>query len=135
MEEELTVLILDDANVSSFVGDRVHWLRQPQSVKVFPHLNLQVISDPRSYHMKGPSGVVKTRIQADVRAETYGTAKQTMRALYARLSGFKGLRGSIEFMGIFVSAGRDLNEETAESERQLFRISADLEISWKETGV
>lgn len=130
MEEALTALLLDHAPLQALLGGRVHWLVQPRDAAGFPYLNLQVVSDPHLYHMAGSSTLRRTRVQADIRAETYAGAKTVARGLNALLSGYRGVHAGVGFQGIFVGGARDLSERTAGGERQLFRISADLEISW-----
>ncbi|MFW2541531.1 DUF3168 domain-containing protein [Primorskyibacter sp. 2E107] len=134
MEEALTALLLGHAPLQALVGTRVHWLTQPRGVTGFPYLNLTVISDPRSYHMGGESALRQSRVQADAWAETYAGAKDVGRALGGFLSGYRGVSDGINFQGVFVGDDRDLTDRTTGEERQLFRISVDLQISWnKET--
>jgi Protein of unknown function (DUF3168) len=136
MIEALTALLLGHAPLQATVGDRVHWLLQPRGVSGFPYLNLTVISDPRSYHMKGQSSLRQTRVQVDIWAETYTAAKAVAGVVTDEgfLSGFTGSSLGINFQKIGVGDERDLTDQTTGEERQLFRISVDLEISWnKET--
>ncbi|QBF32146.1 DUF3168 domain-containing protein [Thalassococcus sp. S3] len=132
MEEALTTLVLGHAPLRDLVGGRVHWLRQPRDAEGFPYVNLTLVSDLHAYHMEGPSGLHRTRVQTDTWAETYGTATSVRRALTDHLSGFRGREGAIRFQGIFVGEARDFNDETTGGERQLFRASVDLDISWNE---
>lgn len=134
MEEALTALLLGLVPLQAHVGDRIHWVRQPSAVGHFPYLNLTVISDPRSYHMKGESALRSTRVQADFWAETYSATKAAQEAMTDALSGYSGVQSGVRFQGIFIGEDRDLTDKTTGEERQLFRISVDLLISWnKET--
>ena len=132
MEEALTDLLLGHAPLQAIVGKRVHWLLQPRGVSGFPYLNLTVVSDPRAYHMAGQSGLRQTRVQVDMWAETYAAAKAASRVITdeAFLSGYAGKKGGINFQKIGIGGERDLTDQTTGEERQLFRISVDLEISW-----
>jgi hypothetical protein len=50
------------------------------------------------------------------------------------LSGYAGTTAGIVMQKVGVAGERDLTDQTTGEERQLFRISVDLEISWnKET--
>jgi len=134
MEEALTALLLGHAPLQVLVGTRIHWLLQPRQVSGFPYVNLTVVSDPRSYHMAGQSGLRKTRVQMDVWAETYSAAQAVERVITDFLSGFRGSEADTNLQGVFIGGARDLTDQTTGEERQLFRISVDLEISWnKET--
>ncbi|WP_136441632.1 tail completion protein gp17 [Pacificoceanicola onchidii] len=130
MNEALTALMLGHAPLAALVENRVHWRMQPRSVSGFPYVNLAVISDPRAYHMAGASALRSTRVQVDAWAETYAAAKAVSRTVDDFLSGYRGTSGGIHFQGVFVSDERDLTDKTTGEERQLFRISVDLQISW-----
>jgi len=123
-------LLLGHAPLAALVGNRVHWLVQPRSVTGFPYVNLTVVSDPRSYHMKGETGLRKTRVQVDAWAETYEGAKAVADAVTDYLSGYSGAINGTAFQSIFIVGSRDLTDSTTGEERQLFRISVDLETSW-----
>jgi len=133
MEEALTSMLLGHAPLQALVGARVHWLMQPRDVSGFPYLNLQVVSDPRTYHMKGQTGLRQTQVQFDVWSETYSVTKSVVDVITDDqfLSGYQGSSNGIDFRGIFVSGKRDLTDSTTGEERQLFRASVDFEISWK----
>ena len=131
MKEALTSLLLGDAALQALVAGRIHWLRQPRQAEGFPYVNLTMISDPRSYHMAGPSRLRTTRVQLDVWAETYAEAEAVKEAVDDLLGGYRGTLGRVRFQGIFLGGERDLNDQTTGEERQLFRINVDLSISWK----
>ncbi|WP_037437158.1 tail completion protein gp17 [Sinorhizobium fredii] len=122
MEEALVSLLLSAAGVTSLVGTRINWLRKPQSDDGVPYIVLQRIDGDRDYHMRGPSGYVTSRVQADVYGITYGSSKKTARALVALLSGY---RGGI-FQGIFIDSERDLPAADPGEVTNLFRTSVDL---------
>lgn len=134
IEEALTALLLAHVPLQAQVGSRIHWGRQPRDVRGFPYVNLSVVSDPRGYHMKGQSDLRQTRVQVDVWAEHYADATGVERVISDHLSGFVGVQSGAKIQGIFISEARDLTDQTTGEERQLFRISVDLEMSWnKET--
>lgn len=120
MEEALIAFILADAGVTAAVGNRVYWVQRPQASEV-PAIVLTRIGGLRDYHTQGPSGLISSRVQADVFAKTYGAAKAASRALIACLSGHKGGR----FQGAFVDGERDFYE----GDQALHRVSIDFLIS------
>lgn len=122
MEEALVNLLLSAAGVTSLVGTRINWLRKPQSDDGDPYIVLQRIDGDRDYHMRGPSGYVSSRVQADVYGTTYASSKKAARAMITVLSGH---RGGI-FQGIFIDSERDLPAADAGEVTNLFRTSVDL---------
>lgn len=128
MEEAITFLLLGDAGVTALVGNRVHWLRLPQSVGEKPYINLQRVTGRRDYRMQGASGLVSSRLQIDAWGETYSSAKHSARAVIAALSGYRGIVNGTEIQGGFVDTERDLNDADAGDVNRLYRVSVDIEI-------
>jgi hypothetical protein len=122
MEEALIALLLGAPALAALTGPRVYWVRKPQTVAGRPYVVLQRIDGVPFYHMQGASDYTASRVQADVYAETYTTAKKTARALIAAISGHSGGM----FQGVFVDAERDLSASDAGEVTPLFRVSVDL---------
>lgn len=122
MEEQITTLL------ASVAGGRRFWGRAPQGVAL-PYIVLQRISGIRDNLMSGPSGYVQSRVQFDVYAATYNTARATARALVAAVSGHRS--GTIQ--GIFIDAERDLSAADTGEVSHLFRVSIDAQIHHQET--
>lgn len=131
MRDAFTSLMLGHAPLVAWVSDRVHWSMQPAQVDRFPYINLTVVSDPRRYHFQGVSDLRQTRVQLDVWAESCGEAVEVEAVVDAFLSGFSGDVDGISFRAIMLDQSGDLTDRNAGSERQLFRQSVDLFISWK----
>lgn len=129
--EALTALLMGDEGLRVVVGQDIHWMVQPRSGVSLPYVNLQRVSDPIDYHSLGESDLRQTRVQVDIWAETYSTALRADSLLRRAVSGFRGVKGEVNFRLIRVENARDLTDKTAGAESQLFRISMDLEISWK----
>lgn len=68
--EAVTYRLLHDAAVTAIAQARVNWMVRPQS-EALPAVTLQVVSDPRTSHLKGEDDARFTRLQADCWAETY----------------------------------------------------------------
>lgn len=128
MEAALTSLLLADAGLTALVGDRVHWLRLPQDVDVKPYVNLQRVSGPRDYTMRGPSGYAVGRVQIDAWGLTYGSAKGAANAVITALSGYR----SNSIQGVFVESERDDTGDDAGGVNRLFRTSVDVMIHYSE---
>lgn len=107
MQEALTALLLADTAIAGLTGsgDRLYWNVGEQG-KPDPMAVLYLISGVPDYHMQGPSGLVESRVQVDCRAGTVAEALALARAVEARLSGYRGTRDGIKFMGIFKQSER-----------------------------
>lgn len=120
-----------EATLPSLVGTRIHWVRSPQGA-ASPRIVLYRISGLRDMRMDGPTGLVASRVQCDCFGTSYGSAKAVARALEARLSGYAGTTGGIEFQGAFLVGERDDFFDT-ETPDKLFRTSLDFNIWHKGT--
>jgi hypothetical protein len=114
-----------DPAVNAIVGERVAWEEQPQKTPL-PHLTLNVISDPRLYHLKGMSEGRDTRVQVDARAETKAEALKLARAMIAAMLP-PGFYFGHTFGRVRVDGPRPLNEIV--NGKTVFRQSVDL-IIW-----
>ena len=133
MRDVLIGFLLADAGIAALVQNRVHWLRQPDQVSGYPYVNLQGISDPDLYHMKGAARLRQSLVQADCWALTYGAAWRLNEALSARLSGFRGQFDgppAVSVSGVFITGRRDDVDTSEKLERPLFRVSLDFQINW-----
>lgn len=115
MEQEITTLLATAA-------PRLFWGRAPQTAPARPYVVLSRISGAREYHMQGPDGLVSSRIQIDVYADTYIAAHNTGIAIAGALSGYRG--GTIQ--GVFVDNQRDLTGIEGGDPNELFRLSIDV---------
>lgn len=66
MTGELAVIerLEDTAAVTAIVEDRIYDVELPQSTD-YPAIVVQVINDPKSYHLRGPNAHSRTRVQVD----------------------------------------------------------------------
>ncbi|MEP6827919.1 MAG: DUF3168 domain-containing protein [Aestuariivirga sp.] len=130
MEEALLAYLQADAPLTVLLTGKIFWTQKPQNVSN-PVLLLTRISGTRDMQMLGPSGLVESRVQFDCDGLTYGSAKGVARALRDRLSGFKGLQGTMTFHGCFLEAERDTFDEAITIDK-LYRTSLDFMIWHKE---
>lgn len=126
MEEALVAYLLAGTGLAGLVGTRIHWVRSPQSV-ASPRVVLYRIGGLRDMTMAGPSGLVSSRVQIDCIGLTYASAKAVARAAEARLSGYSGTTGGIDFEGCFLIGERDVFED-GDTPDKLFRTSLDFTV-------
>jgi hypothetical protein len=92
VEEAVREHLLAAAGVSALVGTRVYMLRLPQH-ETLPSVRVQLVDEPKNYHLRGPSGATRARVQVDAYAEAaggadpYATATAVADAVDAALSG------------------------------------------------
>lgn len=123
MEEALTALL------APIAGGHRYWVRKPQAVDVLPYVVLQRISHVRGYHMQGDDSLPENRVQVDVYAETFTSARNTAKAIVDLVTGYR----SEAIRGIFVDGQRDLPTSDAGEVNHLFRTSIDLIVWHRET--
>lgn len=68
VEEAITARIETLAPVIALAGDRVYLDKLPES-PTYPAVRVQLIDDPLGYHLRGPDGTKRARVQVDMYAE------------------------------------------------------------------
>jgi hypothetical protein len=119
--------MLADAAVAEMVGSRVSWGGRPRTAAL-PAVVLYMIDAERDYAMRTPTGLVRSRVQADCWAVTYGEAVSVSRAVRGSLSGLRTTIGGIEIQGVFADLERDLSDDDTGAAELLFRISQDYQV-------
>ncbi len=130
MEEILLRILLGSPAVAHHFGLNVYWVAVPQKEKQKPNCVLQVVGRQTGYSLAGQTNLTRTRVQLDIRAPKYLTAKAAARAVSKSLSGYRG--GIIK--GIFLDTERDLPDAKAGDVNQLFRVSIDIFIHHQENS-
>ncbi len=125
MEEFLTSLL------AGVAGGRRYWVRAPAGVER-PYLVLQRIGAVRPRTIDGRTHVIEGRVQLDVWAESYTSARTTLRAALAAVDRQKGSYGTTTILGVFVEGENDLPGEDAGGASRLWRASADLIVHYRE---
>lgn len=120
MESALRSRLLAAGPVAALVGQRIAWVERPQT-DALPGITLELITDDRETNMRGFNGTQPGRVQIDIWAATYGSAKAIKEAVIAALAPRATVAG-IHFHAGFFSA-RDLSEKT--DTRFIFRPSID----------
>lgn len=126
MEEALVDWLLDDSAIETIVSDRINWNVTPQGDGK-PSLVLSRITGIPDYHMLGPSGLVRSVVQADCWAGTFAGAVTLGRAVKARLSGI-GAAQVDDFQKVSVINERHGFEPGAETAERFHRVSLDFEL-------
>lgn len=126
MEEALVDWLLDDIAIEDIVSDRINWNVTPQGDGK-PSLVLSRITGIPDYHMQGPSGLVRSVVQADCWAGTFSSAVTLGRAVKARLSGISAAQVN-DFQKVSVINERHGFEPGAETAERYHRVSLDFEL-------
>jgi len=107
--------------LASVAGGRRYWGRKPEGTIARPYVVMQRITGVRDYTYGGPTNYVESRVQFDVYADTYVSARDTTNALIAVISGYRG--GDI--MGIFIDGQRDMPAAAPGEVSTLYRVTVD----------
>lgn len=132
----LRAYLLADSNISSIVGgSRVYAIKLPQG-QVLASIVFSKISGIGDYHLQGPSGLSRPRIQIDCWAQSTDAASALGALVKERIDGFRGLmsygsdspQASVEVLGSFLDSEREDYDDTA----KLYRVSLDYLIWFRE---
>ena len=126
MEVDLRTLVL------GLVPCTVSWVEGPQTSEL-PAVILTAVSQTTDYTYSDAVALVSSRVQADIFAPSYKSAREIDAALSAGVSGYRGTVGGTDFLGIFLESRFDGAEEPAAGTEPIFRISRDLMVKHKET--
>lgn len=102
-EQAVVERLLDLPAVVALVSSRIYQLRLPQNAAL-PAIRVQLVSEPTDYHLRGGSGMYRSRVQVDAFAQEssgmdpYGEATDLANAIHgddagAGLSGWHGEAG------------------------------------------
>lgn len=121
--------------VTDLVGTRIWQLKLPQTPRL-PALRVQLIDEPIDYHLRGPSGAERARVQVDAYgsesgSDPYGSVVAVADAVDAALSGQVFTLGSpeeIRVTGVMRVSRQVLYES---EELRVLRVMQDY-IVWSE---
>lgn len=122
MEAALIAKLLASAGVTALVSTRINWLRRPQG-EALPAIVLHRIDGTPDVHHGGASGLVVSRVQVDIWAASYGSAKAIARAVETAIAAQTFTQGAVRFDVILIADERD---STFDELTPLFRTSLDL---------
>lgn len=110
-------------SVSAVLGTRLYPRDKVPQNAPKPYGYYQVISDPRPEHLKGYDGARQSRMQVDIIADDYASARAIGETIIAAIAN-PGIFGGIRFGRTKAEGPRDLSEETASG--TISRASLDL---------
>ena len=145
-EQAVRERIVDINAVSSLVSGRVRMLRLHQH-ETLPAVRVQLISDPTTYHLRGGSGMYRSRVQVDSYAtessgaDPYADVTALADAIHgddagSGLSGWTGEAGGSPgelTIHAILRVDRDVSYESEEL-RQV-RCRQDYMVHWSRIGV
>lgn len=107
-------ILSTDVHVSAVVGTRIFSSTLPQGITQ-PSISYSVRPESRDYHMSGPSGLKRDRIQIYCWAQNQDNAVELANHVKNVLSGFSGAvdPASIIVRGMFHVQGRDIYDSAA----------------------
>lgn len=125
--EQVTTDRLESVSaVTNLVGTRIYQLKLRQNTQ-FPAIRVQLISDPRDYHLRGEIDLGRARVQIDsygleTGADPYGAVAAVADAVEVALSGVVFTVGGFKVKGAFQIFRRALHEPGTQP---LIRIHQD----------
>lgn len=126
MEDALLEHLLTDATLATLVPDQaIRWAAREGDVC----LALWLIGAPPDWHLKGASGVVMSRVQADCWALDFLTAKAIGDAFKAALPATGQVIGGIKFQGCVILDTE--RTQTGEAPNVRHRTRIDVRITHK----
>lgn len=121
IEDGLYSLLSSNADVAALCGTRIYPLILPAD-PVLPCITYQRISTVPQYTMDGPTGFITARVQIDLWADSYSSAKALASAVQAVLDGFTGtLSNGVLVLDIRIDGALDAYEKDA----RLYREQTD----------
>jgi hypothetical protein len=133
VESAVRARLVGDAGVNAIVSGRVYQLVLPQK-PTLPAVRVQLIDEPSDYHLRGPNGLHRARVQTDAyttEAEGYSACVSLADAIDDALSGdifSDGNSPSVNVVGCFRESRRTVYEP---GELRLVRIMQDYTV-WHE---
>lgn len=113
------------AALAALVGTRIYPLQAPQNAAA-PFITYQRISAPRLRSLAGGSGQANPRIQIDVYAASYASAKAAATQVRLALDNLVGTVAGVKIHACSLENDRDLIDTSADPD--LYRVSHDFTI-------
>lgn len=142
VEEAILARVAAIGAVQAEVGTRVYLDVLPQS-PVYPCVRVVQVDDPVVYHLRGPDGIGRARVQVDAfvkvgTADPYGTVADLAAAIdgdgagrdASGLSGWIGTVGS-PAMDILACQRIDRRRQFDPEERQVLMMSQDYRVDYR----
>lgn len=91
----LVAALKADATLAGVVGGRIYPEHPPGSIGLQSSLCYQVISERRTYHLRGASGLPIARVRFTVRSQSFADCSAVRKRLRDRFDGFIGPIGTV----------------------------------------
>lgn len=122
------------SGVTNLVSTRVYQEHLPQK-PTLPALRVQLISEPRTHHLRGVTGAVSSRVQVDAFvsdsvSDPYGSVRAIGDAILAALDGQVFTASGIAVSGAFCIDRRVMYEA---ADLRLWREVLDFTVWWRDT--
>lgn len=136
IEQAVTDYLETKEPVTNIVGTRIYQLKMPQGESRLS-LRVQLISDPRDYHLRGEQALRRARLQIDSygpeklttgSTDPYAAVNALADAVDAALSGVRFVIDSIRVTGAFQILRRALHEPGT---TPLIRIHQDFRLRYE----
>jgi len=91
-ETAIVQRLLDVTDVTNAVGTRI-WLNaapQKKDADILPYIVIQMVDKQHAHHLQGASGIAWTRLQLNIVAANYRSAKEVAATIWVALGGFRG---------------------------------------------
>ena len=125
MEEDLRAHLAANAGLAALVADRIQWGETENEASI----GLFLISGDPDQTLKGPSGLVQSRVQCDCIDATFLTAKAIGDALTASLPAIGLVVGATKFLSCVVI---DFDRDSYGEKPNLFhRTRIDVRVSYR----
>lgn len=109
--------------VTTLVGQRVYWVERPQG-SLLPAITLLTIGDTREQHLKGFDTLQGARVQVDIWAANFASARAVTEAMLAAIVPAETSNGITFSRAMVDLPPRDLSERIDNT--SIFRTTTDL---------
>lgn len=126
IDEALRNRLINDANVTALVAQRIYLIRAPQGATM-PCLTFQKIDTVPTHAYATTSRLENSRFQFDSWAKTPSESKSLADKVKSSLDGYIGVILGVTIYGILLATEIDYYEQDAE----LFRVGMDFKVLHK----
>lgn len=128
VDKDLIAYLTADTALQALVGQRVYPVARPQG-SARPAVEVSRIYGAPEYADDGEVGLQQARFQVDCWGDDYASAKNTGRAVTARLSAVRDVtQGTTTFLYIMLDNEQDLREGGSGEAEYLFRTLLDFTV-------
>lgn len=136
IEQVVTDRLESLSAVTAIVGTRIYQLKLRQNT-AFPAVRVQLISDTKTYHLRGTDGIARARVQVDsynseTGSDPYGRVAALAEAIEEGMSGIRFDLGGFRVIGA-IQVLR-LSSHEANGPQPLIRMQQDFRFVYERNG-